>query len=60
MGKRRIGSNPEIERKIEIILAMPEPPKKIKLSPLQTLATNAIGVLEKFDNKIDKAIYFNR
>lgn len=49
-----------MDRKIAILIATPEPPKKIKLSPLQILASNAIGVLEKFDNKIDKAIYFNR
>lgn len=54
----RPNRNVEIERKVAIILAMPEPPKKPTRK--QMLANNAIYILNRFEDKINQAIYFNR
>lgn len=52
--------NADIDKKVKIILAMPDPPKKIKLTPQQQVANNAIIILNRFEQKIDQAIYFSK
>jgi len=50
--------NESIERKISIILAMPEPNKKP--TQKQIIANNAIIILGRLDSKIDAFLNFNK
>ena len=52
--------NADIDRKVKIILAMPEPPKKVILTRKQMIVQNAIIILNRFEQKIDQAIQYNR
>lgn len=52
----RPNRNESIERKVAIILAMPDPEPKLKYTAQQIFASKAISVLNKFDNKINAAI----
>lgn len=52
----RPNRNESIERKVAIILAIPDPPKKLKHTAQQIFASKAISVLNKFDDKINAAI----
>lgn len=50
--------NESVEKKIAIILAMPEPNKKP--TQKQVIANNAINILCRLDNKIDAFLNFNK
>jgi len=50
----------ETNRKVKAILAMPEPPKKVSLTQKQVIAHNAILILNRFEQKINQAIQFNK
>lgn len=56
----RPNRNKSIERKVAIILAMPDPPKKIKPTQKQIFVNNAILILNRFEQKINQAISFNK
>lgn len=54
----RPNRNESIERKVAVILAMPDPPKKPTRK--QVIAHNAIIILNRFEDKINQAIQYNR
>lgn len=56
----RPNRNESIERKVAVILAMPDPYKKRKLTTKEILASNAIIILNRFEQKIDQAIHFSK
>ncbi|HQV53949.1 MAG TPA: hypothetical protein PLX17_00460 [Chitinophagaceae bacterium] len=56
--RKPIGRFSETQRKVQAILAMPEP---VRLQKKKTVCVNEIvSVLNRFDNKIELALYLSK
>lgn len=56
----RPNRNESIERKVAVILAMPDAPKKTIPKPVKFSVNGAISVLERMDKKIEVAMYLSK